>query len=84
MHFMLRKYTFICLFYQSIDIISRSFLRDLQRIYDDPLLMNTYSIGSAIASCFIRRVIFFDGIYFMWKIFFAFRNQILNCMNNMF
>ncbi|CAF1238864.1 unnamed protein product [Adineta steineri] len=32
-----------------------SFLRDLQQIYDDPSLMNTCSIGSAIAACFIRR-----------------------------
>ncbi|CAF4237262.1 unnamed protein product, partial [Rotaria sordida] len=39
MHFMQRK----------------SFLRDLQQIYNDSLLINTYSIGSAIASCFIKR-----------------------------
>ncbi|CAF3661359.1 unnamed protein product [Rotaria sordida] len=32
-----------------------SFLRDLQQIYNDSLLINTYSIGSAIASCFIKR-----------------------------
>ncbi|CAF2686291.1 unnamed protein product [Rotaria sp. Silwood2] len=32
-----------------------SFLRDLQQIYNDSLLNNTRSIGSAIASCFIKR-----------------------------
>ncbi|CAF4927692.1 unnamed protein product, partial [Rotaria sp. Silwood1] len=32
-----------------------SFLRDLQQIYNDSLLINTCSIGSAIASCFIKR-----------------------------
>ncbi|CAF1135317.1 unnamed protein product [Rotaria sordida] len=32
-----------------------SFLRDLQQIYDDSSLINTRSIGSTIAACFIKR-----------------------------
>ncbi|CAF1302912.1 unnamed protein product, partial [Adineta ricciae] len=33
----------------------RLFLRDLQQIYANSLLINSYSVGSAIASCFIKR-----------------------------
>ncbi|CAF4269194.1 unnamed protein product [Rotaria sp. Silwood2] len=32
-----------------------SFLRDLQQIYDDSSSINTCSIGSAVAACFIKR-----------------------------
>ncbi|UJR27532.1 hypothetical protein I4U23_008815 [Adineta vaga] len=32
-----------------------SFLRDLKQIYDDPSVSNTSSIGSTIATCFIKR-----------------------------
>ena len=37
-------------------IFCRSFLRDLEKVSDDPSLINTCSIGSAIADCFIKRV----------------------------
>lgn len=57
MHFMQRTYNFILLFRKFlIDFLYRSFLRDLQKTYNDALVMNTCSIGSAIASCFIKRV----------------------------
>ena len=62
MYFMLRKYI-----QKFIDCISdiqnffRIFLRDLQQIYDQSSLVNTCSISSAIAACFIKRVSYNDG-----------------------